>query len=126
MQKVYFKLYKEDGSAISNGDMSNPLSVLLNASENEEAVLTTKLKPEEGYKLNNVEVKVGHEGDEGFVEAEKYFVSLDNSTWTKSVVIDEEVTEEATIYVKVVSSDDEEPGKDETEKINIKASVQVV
>lgn len=123
MEKVYFKLYKQDGTAISTGNMANPLEVVLNATNNEEKVMETTLKAETGFVLaqgTTVSVKVEE------ADSEKYFVSLDNSSFTKTVTIEEEVddTTGVKIYVKATSSDDEEPNKDTSTKIKIEATVQ--
>lgn len=123
MEKVYFKLYKQDGTAISTGNMANPLEVVLNATNNEEKVMETTLKAETGFVLaqgTTVSVKVEE------ADSEKYFVSLDNSSFTKTVTIEEEVddTTGVKIYVKATSSDDEEPSKDTSTKIKIEATVQ--
>lgn len=123
MEKVYFKLYKQDGTAISTGNMANPLEVVLNATNNEEKVMETTLKAETGFVLaqgTTVSVKVEE------ADSEKYFVSLDNSSFTKTVTIEEEVddTTGVKIYIKATSSDDEEPSKDTSTKIKIEATVQ--
>lgn len=130
MTKIYFKLYKEDGQAISNGDNSNPLSVILNASNNETKTLKTTLKSEAGYKLaTGTVVKIGTGNFDSCVPATKYQISLkENEGFADTITIDSEVDETTgvVVYVKAMSSSDEDPSKDIETKIMIKATVQAI
>lgn len=130
MAKVYFKMYKEDGQAISNGDNSNPLSVILNATNNETKTMKTTLKSEAGYKLaTGTVVRIGTGLFDSYTPATKYQISLqENEGFATEITIGSEVDETTgvVVYVKAMSSSDEDPSKDIETKIMVKATVQAI
>lgn len=124
----YISLYKKnptmgekDGVQISeNGAMTSPLEVVLNASENEEKILTLAIRCADGYEtIGETELSIENDTED------KWSISLDGADYSKSITITDIVKDTNILfYVKITSSNTEPPHSNKL--VTIGCSTQII
>ncbi|BAL83520.1 hypothetical protein SELR_18120 [Selenomonas ruminantium subsp. lactilytica TAM6421] len=110
-----------DGTAVSTNDTeTNPVSVTLDATKNEEKVVTLALRTEEGYKTSGDTV-ISFDG----TTKDKWQVSeTADGSFNETLTISDSIgTTNKLFYVKATSSSDEKPSNDKS--VNIKVSTKI-
>lgn len=111
-----------DGSLISTGDGSAPLTFTLDASKNEVASDTVALRCEQGYQtIFDTTLTVVSD------TANHWALSLDGTNWSNSIVItDTIVNTNTTFFAKASAVDTESPSNDTSVKINYQTKIAAV
>lgn len=140
---TYLSLYmdnptqgQKDGTLVSeNMIQTSPLSVTLNATENESKSIKVALRCEDGYRTSGATV-VGFKYWDGSVyqdeggnvskwKVAKYTGETEPTTWADSLVIEDIIcAENYCFWVKASASSDEKPQTDRTVGIHIEGIVE--
>lgn len=111
-----------DGTAVSTGDMTAPLSFTLDATQNEVASDTIAVRCESGYQTSSDTVISVVSDTSNF-----WALSLDGANWSTSVTFtDTIVTTNHIFYVKASSSDSELPHNDTSVKLRVQTVIAAV
>ena len=129
MANAYLNLYMgdptegdTDGTAVSTGDNSTPLTFTLDASENEVASDTVALRCETGYQTVT-DTTITMVSD----TSNHWALSLDGVNWSSSVTItDTIVNSNVTFFVRASAVSTENPSNDTSVKINIQTKIAAV
>ena len=131
MANAYINVYKNnptagdtDGTCVStDGDYTSPISVTLNASQNESKKIKLAIRCESGYEtVGNVEICDSGDTDDRWV-----FSATENGTYSDSLTISSTVNATNTIFWSEASSDDSEtPTTDRSVSILVEATVTAV
>ena len=118
---------QKDGSAVSEGSFTSPISFSLNATNAETGYAKLGIRCKEGYQANgSVTVKVEHKNPDGTYDETggnvgKYALALDNGytednvkdvTFGSSLTINNVTDTNVLFWLKCTSSKDEEPSTD--------------
>lgn len=108
-----------DGTAISTGDYTAPLSFTLDAAQSETKTATLAIRTGAGYQTSGNTV-ISDSND----TADKWKLSLDGVTWSDTIVFSDTITAtNTTFYVKASSDSSESPQTDRSAKLNVQAIV---
>ena len=111
-----------DGIIISTGDMTAPLSAVLDASQNETKTFTLALRTSSGYETSG-DTTISDVSDTN----DKWKLSLDGTTWSDTIVITDTITATNSIFYAKASSDStENPGNDTSVKISVSTKIIAV
>ena len=111
-----------DGTIISTGDNSAPLTFILDASENEVSSQTVALRCETGYQtITDITISIVSD------TSNHWALSLNGTNWSNSVTItDTVVNSNVTFIAKASATDTEELGNDSSVKINVRTKIAAV
>ena len=129
MANVYLNIYNNnptagstDGSAVSTGDNSNPITFNLDAAVSETKVQTLAIRTESGYFAES-----GTSISDSNDSSDCWKLSLDNSTWSDTIVFSDTITATNTLfYVKASSYTSENPTTDRSVSFNVSAKISAV
>ena len=129
MANAYLNLYNNnpteggtDGTAISTGDFSNPISFSLDASQSETQVQTLAIRTESGYIAASGTTISDVDDSSDF-----WKLSLDNSTWSDTIVFSDTITATNTLfYIKASSESTESPQTDKSVSFRVTAKIEVL
>lgn len=117
----------QDGTVLSNGDNSAPITVTLNARRLDHECVLLAVRTESGYIGYDVEISFTGQ------TASKWSVAKDDgydketvnssASWSESVIFDTVGSTNSLFWVKAISTAEELPLDDRTVKINLKATV---
>lgn len=111
-----------DGTAVSTGDYSNSISFNLDASQSEAKVQPLAIRTESGYMA-----KSGTTISETSDTSDFWKLSLDNSTWSDTIVFSDTITATNTLfYIKATSATTENPTRDRDVKFRVVADIEAV
>lgn len=111
-----------DGTIISTGDMTAPLTAVLDASQNETKTFTLALRTGSGYETSG-DTTIADVSDTN----DKWKLSLDGVNWSDTIVITDTITATNFIfYTKASSSSTENPGNDTSVKISVSTKIIAV
>ena len=126
MANQWLNLYKgsptsggTDGTAISTGDNTAPLTFTLDASINDAQSDTVALRCESGF-FTSTDTTISAASDTG----EHWAFSLDGTNWSSSVTIANSIsTVNSNFYVKANASSSETPKNDSGVKIRVQTKI---
>lgn len=129
MANNYINVYKnnptagaQDGTAVSTGGARTaPLTFTLDASQNESQIQKCAVRTESGFVANNVTIS-----DEGDTDDRLKLCATENGTFTDSISIGSVSAANSIFYVKVSSSDDENPQTDRSISLKINCVIAAV
>ena len=129
MANIYLNVYKgnptasgTDGTAISTGDNTAPLTFTLDATQNEVASDTLAVRCEQGYQTYS-DTAIFFTSD----TSNHWALSLDGSNWSSSITIASTIsTVNSTFYVRADSNSSESPQNDSTVKLRVKTKISAV
>ena len=129
MANIYLNAYMgsptadgTDGTIISTGDMTAPLSFVLDASQNETKTATLALRAGSGYETTG-DTTVAITNDTN----SRWQLSLDGTAWSDTIIISSTIDDTNFLfYVKASSSSTENPGNDTSVKINVSTKIVAV
>ena len=122
----FLNLYKNnptaggtDGTVVSNGDNSAPLTFILDATLNETQSDTIALRCESGYQTAT-DVTISAASDTN----NHWAFSLDGNNWSDSITITDTITTTNKLfYVQANSSNSELPQNDDSVKIRVQTKI---
>ena len=129
MANTFLNLYKgnptaggTDGTAISTGDNTAPLTFTLDAAQNEVQSATIAIRCESGYETYS-DTTISFVSD----TANHWTLSKDQMNWYNSITFTDTIpTSNVTFYVKATSSDSELPSNDDSVKIRVATKIAKV
>ena len=126
----YINLYCEnptedaqDGVVISAGTGESPLSVVLDATQNETKVVKCAVRATEGYKTSG-ETTISFEGE----SKDKWSVcATEDGEFAESLKIADSIgNANKVFFVKVASSSDEKPNNDKSVSVKVTTKIEAV
>ena len=129
MANAYLNIYNNnptaggtDGTAISTGDFSNPISFSLDASQSETKTQALAIRTESGY-IAASGTTISDVND----SSDFWKLSLDNSSWSDTIVFSDTITATNTLfYIKASSESTETPQTDRSVSFRVTAKIEVV
>lgn len=129
MANAFFNLYKgaptaggTDGTAISTGDNTAPLTFTLDATQNESASETLAVRCESGYETC-ADAVITFVGDTN----NHWQISKDGENWNDSITFTDKIEQSNLIfYVKASADSSENPSNDTSVKIRVSTKIAAV
>lgn len=131
MANQWLNLYKgsptsggTDGTAVSTGDNTAPITFTLDATQNEVQSDTLAVRCESGYcTASDCSTTISTASDTN----SHWALSLDGTNWSDTVIIDSTVdTVNTCFYVKAGASNNENPQNDTNTKIRVRTKIAAV
>lgn len=112
----------DDGTAVSTGDMSNPIAFTLDSSNNEVASDTLAIRCGDSFFTTST-TSIAIVSD----TANHWALSWDGETWGTVITIQERISNtNKTFYVRANSTSSESPQMDRSVKLRVKTKISAV
>lgn len=128
MANAYVNVYQgnptaggTDGTIVSTGDNSAPISFALDAEQNESKTVKCAIRTETGYTYENAVI-----ADNGDTNDRFKFCLTDSGTFADSISVGTVTDTNTIFYVKASSADTEPPQTDRSVKVKVTGKLKAV